>query len=341
MSYTLVIGDLILDETMHVDIKGMSVEGKEALVAAYHNTTYSLGGAGNVAANLAQLGTETLLASALACLGPKAGVLRKLVSECGPHRTRTTFYEALWVYPTVKTRVIAGEQRHLLRIDDDHVNGPTHVDFLPLYDDQDLQVLVVVDYNKGFFNSHVLTWLDGLRKARPSLPVLVDPGRTGIWEAYAGTQTIFKVNVHQCQMHERAHESAGLEMPWPGPYHPDLRYPDTRYIETARRVHRNLLKLGTTFQYLIITLGAGGMVYVAAAQDPEAQVPEVVHHDVERVVDVTGAGDTALAALAHSVHRFGTDRQHLRDAVWLADKASSIAVARPGVHVVRPEEVYG
>ncbi|MFL6120071.1 D-glycero-beta-D-manno-heptose 1-phosphate adenylyltransferase [Actinophytocola sp.] len=157
----LVIGDMILDEWLSGSAEKLCREAP-APVVAVANHAAAPGGAANTAVNLAALGADVRMVSAvgdddsgrrlLAAL-EESGVDTSLVAVEGNRRT------------TTKRRVVAGDQV-LVRLDDgDRDQAP-----LSGVDVPEVDAVVLCDYGTGLLSGPVL---DALREVRKGLPLLV------------------------------------------------------------------------------------------------------------------------------------------------------------------------
>lgn len=99
--------------------------------------------------------------------------------------------------------------------------------------------------------------------------------------------------------------------------------------ELLRKAH--LLRESSGIGAILLTRAAEGMTLVTA--DGEKNVSAESHE----VFDVSGAGDTAIAALAVSLSR----DMSLLDSIYFANRAAGIAVGRFGTAVVNENEVFG
>ena len=266
----------------------------------------TVGGAGNVAANLAALGLRVTLASwtgndagraplldALAV----AGIDTSLVVAFA-HRSTTT-----------KTRVLARRQQ-LVRIDDEQVgplaepdHGAFEVSVLAAIDERP-DVVVLSDYAKGVLSEALCRALIA-RAAAVGTPLLVDP-KNADFSRYASASA---VTPNETELAAACHVAAD----------------DRPALFTAAARLREELKLPA----LVVTQGEHGMLVLddAGAHHVAAQAREVF--------DVSGAGDTAVAALAASVAA-GLD---WRDAAVIANAAAGVAVSRTGTVAVTRAEV--
>lgn len=98
-----------------------------------------------------------------------------------------------------------------------------------------------------------------------------------------------------------------------------------KLLERAQQVLGEL-----SLRHLVVTRGAKGMVYVSK----DGHLGSIPTH-ARDVFDVSGAGDTVLAALALALAR-GTS---VSEAVHIANVAAGIAVSHSGTYVVRADEV--
>lgn len=144
----LVLGDIFLDEYMIGDCTRISPEAPVPVVVIdYTKTRSTLGGAGNVAANIASMGGNVTLAGRLGLDSDGAWLevllgIKMIVSLIAcPKSYRTP----------KKTRIIANNQQ-VVRIDHEqkfqggHVNEARIMKAIPEFD-----AIVISDYAKGYF----------------------------------------------------------------------------------------------------------------------------------------------------------------------------------------------
>ena len=320
-----VVGDFMLDRYVWGTATRLSPEAAVPVVD-FISETACLGGAGNVAANLAALGARVTpfgvtgtdeagrgLRVGLAALGMSGqGVL----SDPG----RLT---------TLKTRVIARHQQ-VVRVDrEGRAALPRPLEqslirrikaSLPRLD-----ALVVSDYDKGVVSDALADRvLDECR--RRGLPALVKPKTSRLF-AYRGATAIV------CNKKE-----AGFFV--------TRELDDEKSIEEAGRAL--LAHFGCAA--IVITLGERGMSLFEEAPPRHVHVPatsfEVSYARVglpgvddgatgRQVFDVTGAGDTVLAVLALAVAAGAP----LGDAMALANLAAGVVVGKLGTATVAPAEL--
>ena len=298
----LVVGDLMLDVYLR---GGASRISPEAPVPVVHvrDEWHALGGAANVAANLAALGIGTEL---IGVVGEDwaAGVFRDVATEAGievervlPLSTRPT---------TVKTRVLVGHQQ-VARYDREEVGDLTEaterlakrVEAAAARAD----AVVLEDYDKGVLVPGVIdAALDVAR--RRDIPVVVDPKARHFFD-FPGC-TVFKPNQPELAAALRAD------------VHPD----DPEWLESTRR-HLEC-------ENLLLTRGGDGMS-LATAEGECLRVPAVAR----AVYDVSGAGDTVTAVMAGTLAVGGS----VAEGAILATHAAGIEVGKAGVVTVSPDEI--
>lgn len=300
----LLVGDVMLDEYLEGDAERISPEAPIPVVKV-ERSRLLLGGAGNVARNIASLGGKAHLVG-ICGTDAKSNVLRSILAEDAldssviPLETRPT---------TVKTRVIARNQQ-MLRID--------HEDTAPLAAEEtarvldairdvidDFPIVVISDYGKSIINAQLMKGLFVLREASRSKPrILVDP-KTPNYPLYEGVHLL---TPNAKETGEAANLPVGTR---------------DEIIAAGRAI------LGTLkSDHLLTTLGARGM---ALFKNPD----EVWHIPTaaQKVFDVTGAGDTVMATLA-LCQSAGID---LLNSCILANYAAGIVVATVGAGTVSPE----
>lgn len=300
--HVVIIGDAMLDVYLRGDVDRISPEAPVPVVRV-RERKLALGGAANVAQNVAALGAACDL---VAVVGDDVagGTLREqlrlghLESRSLVTVERTT---------TTKTRVMARSQQ-LVRFDEEEDSDLTTVEVTRVLNAiarvlPQATALVFEDYNKGVLVPAVIEGAIALARAR-QLPIVVDPKFRNFF-AFRGA-TIFKPN-------RRELESAlGAAV--------DLDHPAALPITFAR--------LGV--EHLLLTLGERGMALVSA--------DGVVHRvptTAREVYDVVGAGDTVTAYLATMLGAGAT----ALEAAIVANYAAGVEVGKLGAATVTSAEV--
>jgi len=294
----LVVGDVMLDRYWFGDVERISPEAPVPVVLV-RRVEERPGGAANVARNIDALGGQVTLLSVIG--DDEAG--RALERILGEGRVRASLHRDADLSTTVKLRVI-GHQQQLLRVDFERAPGHEVLaakldEFERLVDEAD--AVVLSDYGKGGL-AHVTRMIE-LARAHGK-PVLVDP-KGSDYARYRGA-TVLTPNRGEFR------EVAGR---WEGE------------TDLARRAQE--LRAGLALDALIVTRSEDGMSLFTASE---------TRHEPTRareVYDVSGAGDTVIAALSLMVAA-GAD---LAAAMRVANHAAGIVVGKLGTAVVHREEL--
>ena len=302
-SRVVVVGDIMLDRYLIGDTERLSPEAPVPVVTVAERHA-ALGGAANVAANVAAMGARCLLVGAVGDDSEGATIRQELAVA----RLEDRFILNIAGRPTTsKTRIIARGQQ-IVRIDDEVdilLDGPDQARLISAARDAlaDADALLLEDYNKGALSPGLI--LAAMETARRrGIPVVVDPKYRQFFE-YAGA-TVFKPN-------RRELESAlGAAV--------DLQHASVLPEVLTRLKVDNLL----------VTLGADGMLLVTK-DGSLTQIPSIAR----QIYDVSGAGDTVTAWLGTALAAGAT----VREAAQLANYAAGVEVGKRGVATVSPEEV--
>lgn len=306
----LVVGDLMLDCYWWGTVSRISPEAPVPIVKL-KNKTYAVGGAANVAANVAGLGAESMLIG-LVGKDADADLFARMLSEMNVAGEHIIFTEERPT--TVKTRIIAHSQQ-VLRLDQEEIHKLSEAEhrealekFVKVIDEVD--IVIISDYAKGFLSEKLLADLFGLAKEK-NKPVLVDP-KGKDYKKYKGA-TLLTPNKKE------AAESCKLDED------------DENLVETAGR--QLIEELG--LESILITRGEEGMSILQ-----KGKTTRHLKASAREIYDVTGAGDTVIAALAVGLGA-GID---LEDAAEIANRAAGIVVGQVGTTVIKKsilEEDYG
>lgn len=303
--HVLVIGDPILDEYVTGECTRLSPEAPIPVLRV-RDTRAVLGGAANTAANVAALGGRATLVGVIGT--DDAG--RRLVSMAESCGIRAACVAAARPSPR-KVRALGGQQQ-LLRLDYED-DGPMSAELLDAAIARareslpDVSVVVLSDYAKGLVSeAFCRQLLTSTRQA--GIPVVVDP-RPQNASAYVGCDFLTP-NWKEAQallgdIEQRPSDAAV----------------DAVGRRLAKRFGANVL----------LTLGAQGIRYFG--RDGEQVFDEPAK--AREVFDVSGAGDTVVAAFALALGA-GAD---VRTAVRLANLAAGIVVGKVGTATVSRSEL--
>jgi len=302
-SRVVVIGDIMIDRYLYGDTDRLSPEAPVPVVTV-RDRSAKLGGAANVAANVASMGASCLLVGTVGDDADGAAIRQELVVARLDGRHVVT---AAGRPTTSKTRIIARSQQ-IVRIDDEVdalLDGPDLERVMRSAGDAlaDADALLLEDYNKGALAPALIAEVMALARRR-GIPVVVDPKFRQFF-AYAGA-TVFKPN-------RRELESAlGASVD----------------LQNRNALPEVLVRLKV--DNLLVTLGADGMLLVMK-DGGSLRIPSIARE----VYDVSGAGDTVTAWLGTALAAGAS----LSEAAQLANYAAGVEVGKPGVATVSPEEV--
>jgi D-beta-D-heptose 7-phosphate kinase/D-beta-D-heptose 1-phosphate adenosyltransferase len=300
----LVVGDVMLDRFVHARVSRISPEAPVPVLAIEREAT-SLGGAGNVARNIASLGGRATLIGGRGEDDAGAHVGELLAREAAIEDALVVLEDAR---TTEKIRYIA-DQQQVMRADreapwPDLANAMALAaarEAIPHHD-----VLVISDYAKGFLPPVLVRELIALA-ARHGKPVIVDP-KGAAFSQYDGA-TVITPNRSETGL------ATGMDAD-----------SDAAVAAAAQDILARLPKLGA----VLVTRGPAGLSLAERGQ-------QIVHipSRARDVFDVSGAGDTVVAALALSLAA-GSD---LQNAARLANIAAGIAVTMVGTAAVTAGEI--
>lgn len=301
MKKILVIGDVSLEPSIHGKVDRISPEAPVAVVLEGERS-YNVGCAANVAANVAALGGHASLAGVVG-QDSEAKVLAKL---CRAKGIKTFFCTDLARPTTLKTRVFASRHQ-LLRIDrESHAPLSTSAQERLKKEIASVSrpdIIIISDYMKGVVTHSLMEWL---KKHFGGAKILADikPEHASFFK---GIRAITPNLNEALEMTGVAADS------------------NVRAAAAAKKISR---KLGVS---VVLTRGEYGMTIF------EKETGRIAHiaSRALQVYDVSGAGDTVIAALAIKISE-GSD---LFEAAAFANKAAGVAVGRHGVVTVTREEV--
>jgi D-beta-D-heptose 7-phosphate kinase/D-beta-D-heptose 1-phosphate adenosyltransferase len=300
----IVLGDIILDRYFWGDVHRISPEGPVPVVKIAKKTM-SPGGAGNVAMNLKGLGCHQVL---LGLAGDDANgkCLGQILAQEGIQHDLVTIPQHL---TTTKTRIV-GQGQQVVRLDEEKrpvVNSDTREALFSLFDKAlaGATGVILSDYGKGIMTTEIAGHV--IEKCRAKkIPLFIDPKGTD-WERYQGA---FCITPNQAEFR--------LIEPFVGEEEDLL---DEKAIKVLARYD---------LEYLLLTRGAKGMTLYRRQQPPvhiQAQAREVF--------DVSGAGDTVIAAMAAAA----STGVPMIQAAEIANTAAGIVVGKLGTQPVQRLEL--
>ena len=301
----LVAGDVMLDHYLWSEVTRISPEAPVPIVKIMSKSSVP-GGAANVAANLRGLGCRVTL---LGVRGrdESGRLLSNKLSDIG---VETFLLDDDSRFTTTKTRVMAQRQQ-LIRLDEERTEPlsaeisrelfAAFASSLP-----GAQAVVLSDYGKGMLSGDLSQKLIAVSR-KQDIPVLVDP-KGSDWERYRGATCItpnetelgLVADGRICSEEDLLHVAAGVRR---------------RY----------------DLQFLLVTRGPKGMVLLGPDSDPI-----LIPAKRRELFDVSGAGDTVIAALAAGIgaglpwHKAAT----------VANVAAGVVVGKVGTHPISLDQLH-
>src|ERR1700760_3386652 len=303
----LCVGDLMLDEFVYGEVSRISPEAPAPVITVRRSET-NIGGAGNVARNIASLGGRCIFvglvgkdeagAKLKAELAQHAGIECVLVPDEGRPTTR-------------KVRFVSEHfSTHMLRADWERAPpAATEVEqklieaILPQLNRAD--IVLLPDYAKGVLTARVIrNVIDAARRAGKR--VIVDP-KSANFAIYRGATLLTPNRKEFAEATRRRADS------------------DTDIAQAAQDA-----MILADCEAMLVTQSEHGMTLVTRKGD-SVHVPA---HPV-KVRDVSGAGDTVVAALALALAADADWETALR----IANAAAAVAVSKKGTAIVTTSEL--
>lgn len=301
----LVIGDVMLDHYIWGDATRISPEAPVPVVDIARDS-WTAGGAANVALNISSLGAKCDVAGFIGRDADGARLVdilqeRKIGIIPTPGNASTI----------VKTRVLVQHQQ-LCRLDREappnaYSVAGTAAESLLKKHIASCDAVILSDYAKGLLTDELVARVTKLARAEGKF-IALDP-KPKRQLAFYGLDLITPNKRESLQL-------AGLE---PAPHAP---YPAA---EVCARLHERYAT-----KHLVITLGEDGMLLSS-----DGKILKTIPTAAREVFDVSGAGDTALAALVLALSAGAS----LDLATHFANAAAGVVVAKLGTATVAPQEL--
>ena len=296
--YVLVVGDVMLDRYWHADANRISPEAPVA-VASINDTHDRAGGAANVALNISALGSTVALLGAIG-EDQEGVVLQNLLAN---ENIKTQFVSRPSIRTTSKIRIVSRNQQLIrLDFDDNAYDCASEIaqEFSSLV--EHCSIIIMSDYGKGVLAStqNIIQEANKYNKK-----IVVDP-KGADFTKYKNASVVTPNYSEFCEVVGECVSEQEI------------------YYKAEKLCQQN------NFEALLITRSEKGMTLVmqdGAVTNFPAQKREVY--------DVTGAGDTVIAAFAMSL----ATNHDLKQAAYVANIAASIVVGKFGAATVSSEEL--
>ena len=303
-SKILIIGDIILDEYITGDVSRISPEAPVPIVEA-RDKWFSLGGSGNVADNLAELGCHVTIAGLIgndfSGMNLKNMLKKRQISSTGLFVDNNR--------PTIlKTRIIARNQQ-VVRVD---TESKKKINDAPLkkiqefiYKNQNsIDAIILSDYGKGVVIPEIIEQALLIKK-KNKIPVIVDPKI----EHFMNYKDITIMTPNKKEAAE------GIKIPITD---------EKSLYKAGRQIQKDL-----NLEALLITRSEEGMSLFFGSKI--FNIPT----EATEVFDVTGAGDTVVSVLSLCLS-LGAD---FTDAAILANIAAGEVVKEIGTTAIKKEKL--
>jgi rfaE bifunctional protein kinase chain/domain len=317
-SRILVIGDLMLDEFLWGKVTRISPEAPVPVVDVQRSVTYP-GGAANVARNLAGLGAQVGVAgivgedhngATLVESLQKSGMTTKAVLKSNDRPT-THKLRICAITRQVHDHLDIEDQQQIVRVDNER-RSPLPADKreallemiageIPNHD-----AVIIEDYGKGLIDQELVTHVISLARAAGKI-IAIDPNPTNPID-WSGA-TVLKPNRREAFLAAQMSYSQEDD---------DVR----KAADVLQKKH--------AIKWLLITLGEAGMLLFE-----EGQKPYHTPTRAQEVFDVSGAGDTAIAAFTLALTAGGSGIE----AAEIANHAAGVVVAKLGTATLTVDEL--
>jgi len=299
----LVIGDIILDKYINGSVSRISPEAPIPIIKIKKEKCI-LGGAANVANNLASLGCDVTIIGSIGRdeSGEKINHLLR-INNISSNIVHSNHYKTI-----IKTRVI-GNKQQIVRLDYNDDNQPTSnsiKDMIKTFQSiiDSFDVVVLSDYNKGVCNPILCEKIIEVCNKK-DIPVIVDPKGTD-WDKYRKA-TIITPNLKEISELIRI----------------DIKNNNLNIEKNLTGICNHL-----EVKYFIVTRGKKGI-----SLSHNGGVIHIPSRIVD-VYDVTGAGDTVVATIAAFINR-----KNIINVIQLANKAAGIVVSKRGTSTITLDEI--
>ena len=300
----LIIGDVMLDQYYMGHVNRISPEAPVPVVHV-KNQSSVLGGAGNVASNVAGLKAKPTLIG-FTGMDDNANAIHKLCEEKGIH-----FSPIVCNLPTIsKSRIIAGQQQ-IVRFDIEETNQEIRQSYINqlekniLDEIQNHDVVIISDYGKGLCQPTVCHTIITECQDK-NIPVIVDPKGTN-WKKYQGA-TFITPNFKEFQ---------------------EICKSTFENSDDIIEIYGQEIRQKYSIENLLVTRSEKGMSHISDGKSYHR------HTEAKEVFDVSGAGDTVIATLACSIGA----KYNYRQSIDLANSAAGIVVAKVGTTPISLEEL--
>lgn len=301
-----VVGDIILDRYLYGKVTRISPEAPVPIVSICESKNV-LGGASNVAANLAGIKSNVFISGVIGN-DENGNKLLDLLKNFEIDNRAVILSD---LRKTITKIRIIGAQQQMLRMDFEDVNNLNNNDTVNLYKNINnlvntgLDGIIISDYAKGVCSEEFCKWIIKLAHDN-GIYVLIDPKGPN-WNKYRGCDFITPNLKELCDVSGYACNNV-----------------DDEIVTMAKN-----LKNKYDIRNIVITRSEKGITLVNDT--------EVLHSSAlaREVFDVSGAGDTVAAVFLYSVLNGFT----YKEAMDLANFAAGIVVRKVGTYPIKRDDL--
>jgi len=300
----LVIGDLMIDHYIYGNCNRISPEAPVPVVEV-KNESYTLGGAGNVLENVKSLNCQADIISVIGD-DDNAAIITSQLDAHGIDARGLVKDDSRCT--TIKSRVLVSNHQ-LIRLDKEVTepiadNTADAIVGLVKANIKKYDIVLLSDYNKGLLTAYLLKQLFAICR-EAGVKTIVDPKGLN-FAIYQGAD-IIKPNKKEAVI------ATGIAIK------------DKITLEDACRK----LREQTGCEAVVVTMSEEGMAFYSDSG------LVVIPTNALGIIDVTGAGDTVLAALGVALAAGGT----LYDACNFANHAAAVVVSKVGSATATLKEI--
>ncbi|MBN2401323.1 MAG: D-glycero-beta-D-manno-heptose-7-phosphate kinase [Spirochaetes bacterium] len=302
-SRVLVIGDVILDKYYYGKVSRISPEAPVPVIKVIKEI-HSPGGSGNVVCNICGLGAKAFHIS-LTGKDVNAKILKQVLNH--PNAENKYFLSGK---PTVTKIRVIGEHQQVARLDFEEIHETSKVIENKIMSAFNIALnkcdaVVISDYGKGLCSTDMCQFV--IKESnKKNIPVIVDP-KGYDWNKYKNASVITP-NIKELG------EAAGRE----------IRNEDNEIAKYGREVMNTY-----SLKNLLVTRSDRGMTIIT--KDSICHIPT---RAIE-VFDVSGAGDTVVAALAVGL----AGRLTITESADIANRSAGIVVGKSGTASIEIDEL--
>ena len=302
----LVVGDLILDHYIWGNCERISPEAPVQVIEV-NKETLNLGGACNVANNLIAFDSEVFISGIIGEDNAGSDLLNALKKL----KINTQGILKNPMRPTTqKSRIMASHQQ-VVRVDREDKSEITKEDEKKLIDfiknlikKENLNCVILSDYNKGLLSTTLTQSIIQLAKEN-DIKILIDP-KGKDYSKYKGA-TLLTPNKKEVQLAT------------------NITITDDKSLKEACLKLKEICNL----EYSLITLSEDG---IGILDESLHKIPTIA----KEVFDVTGAGDTVIAALSFML----AQNEKILPSVYFANAAAAVVVSKIGSATANKQEIF-